>query len=130
MIVLHVDDDADDSALFCEAVKEAAPSYTCLVADSAATALEVLSDRERIPDYIFLDMNMPRMNGLECLKLIKNNPALDHIHVIMYSTAADPVNLKEFKRLGAEFLQKPARFETLVQHLRRILRQAPSPRPA
>lgn len=116
MIVLHVDDDPDDSALFCEAVKEAAPSYTCLVADSAASALEILSDRQRIPDYIFLDMNM-----LECLRLIRNNHALSHIKVIMYSTASDPTHIKEFKKLGAEFLAKPDRFETLVKNLSEIL---------
>ena len=121
MIVLHVDDDPDDSALFCEAVKEAAPSFTCLVADSAASALEILSDRDNIPDYIFLDMNMPKMNGLECLKLIKNNHSLNHIRVIMYSTASDPGHVKEFRKLGAEFLAKPERYETLVKNLTEIL---------
>jgi len=121
MIVLHVDDDPDDSALFCEAVKEAAPAYTCLVADSAATALEILSDRQKIPDYIFLDINMPKMNGMECLKLIKNNQALNHIKVIMYSTATDPTAIKEFKKLGAGFLAKPDKFDTLVRNLTEIL---------
>lgn len=121
MIILHVDDDPDDSAVFCEAVKEVVPSCTCLVADSAASALEILSDRQRIPDYIFLDMNMPRMNGLECLKLIKNNHALNHIRVVMYSTSSNPMHVKEFKRLGAEFLSKPERFETLVKNLSEIL---------
>lgn len=120
MIVLNVDDDPDDSALFCEAVKEAAPSYTCLVADSAASALEILSDRQKIPDYIFLDVNMPKMNGLECLKLIKNNHALNHIKVIMYSTASDPAHMKEFKKLGAVFLAKTTRYDTLVKKLSEI----------
>lgn len=123
MIVLHVDDDPDDSALFCEAVKEAAPSFTCLVADSAASAFEILSDRESIPDYIFLDINMPKINGLECLKLIKNNQSLNHIKVIMYSTASDPVQMKEFRKLGAGFLPKPDRYETLVKNLTEILYQ-------
>lgn len=122
MIVLHVDDDPDDSALFCEAVKEAAPYFKCLIADSAASAFEILSDRQLIPDYIFLDMNMPKMNGLECLRLIKNNHSLQHIKVIMYSTASDPTHIKEFKKLGAGFLAKPDRFETLVKNLSEILR--------
>lgn len=120
MTVLHVDDDPDDSALFCEAVKQVAPGFVCLVADSAASALEILADKQRMPDYIFLDMNMPRMNGLECLRLIKNNHALNHIRVIIYSTASDPLYLKEFKRLGADFLAKPDRYETLVQNLSKI----------
>ncbi len=121
MIILNIDDDPDDSAVFCEAVKEAAPSFICLIADSAASALEILSDRQKIPDYIFLDINMPKMNGLECLKLIKNNHSLNHIKVIMYSTASDPIHIKEFKKLGAGFLPKPDRFETLVKNLMEIL---------
>lgn len=123
MIVLHVDDDPDDSALFCEALNEAAPDFKCFVADSAASALEILSDRQKIPDYIFLDMNMPKMNGLECLRLIRSNRALKHINVIMYSTASDPIHMKEFKKLGADFLAKPDRFETLVKNLTEILRR-------
>ncbi len=121
MIVLHVDDDPDDSALFCEAVQEVAPAYTCLIADSAAAALSILSDRQNIPDYIFLDMNMPKMNGLECLRLIKNNHALSHIKVIMYSTSSDPTHIREFRRLGADFLLKPDRFDVLVKNLEQIL---------
>ena len=121
MIVLHVDDDPDDSALFCEAVREVAPEYTCLVADSAAAALEILSDRQNIPDYIFLDMNMPKMNGLECLRLIKNNHALSHIKVVMYSTSSDPAHIREFRKLGADFLAKPDRIDVLVKNLEQIL---------
>ncbi len=121
MIVLNVDDDKDDSALFCEAMKEAAPEYTCLVADSTASALEILSDRQKIPDYIFLDINMPKMNGLECLKLIKNNKALNRIRVVMYSTTADPSELKECRKLGALFLPKTNRYRTLVKNLAEIL---------
>jgi CheY-like chemotaxis protein len=78
------------------------------------------TDREFLIN-IFLDMNMPRMNGLECLRLIRNNHALSHIKVIMYSTASDPTHIKEFKKLGAEFLAKPDRFETLVKNLSEIL---------
>ena len=121
MIVLNVDDDQDDSALFCEAMKQVSPSSTCLVADSAVSALEILSDRQRIPDYIFLDINMPKMNGIECLKLIKNNHALNHIKVVMYSTNADPADLKEFRRLGALFLPKTNRYSTLVKNLSEII---------
>lgn len=66
-------------------------------------------------------MNMPKMNGLECLKLIKNNRALNHIKVIMYSTTIDPVHIREFKKLGAGFLAKPDRFETLAKNLTEIL---------
>lgn len=121
MIVLNVDDDKDDSTLFCEALKEAVPTSTCLVADSAISALEILSDRQNIPDYIFLDINMPKMNGIECLKLIKNNRALDHIKVVMYSTDPHPAELKEFKKLGALFLPKTNRYQTLVRSLSDIL---------
>ena len=64
---------------------------------------------------------MPKMNGIECLKLIKNNHALNHIKVVMYSTNADPADLKEFRRLGALFLPKTNRYSTLVKNLSEII---------
>jgi len=93
---------------------------------SASNCLEGLKElRENVsfvPDYIFLDINMPKMNGLQCLPEIKKLPHLRNAKVIMYSTSSDDDIKQTTRQLGAdEFLVKPAKLGILVDHLNRIL---------
>ena len=64
MVVLNVDDDHEDREFFCDALREIDPSVVCLIAASGMEALALLQDRDALPDYIFLDINMPMMDGL------------------------------------------------------------------
>lgn len=121
MIVLNVDDDPEDRDFFCEAIREIDPAITCLLAESGIKALSVLQNRLILPDYIFLDINMPLMNGKECLRRLKSIPELQQIPVIMYSTSTDTKEIRECYSLGAEdFLIKPNNYEKLVNDLQSI----------
>jgi DNA-binding response OmpR family regulator len=74
-----------------------------------------------VPDYIFLDINMPMMDGKQCLKALKSMPEFEAVSVIMYSTSTDTREIKECYKLGAEdFLIKPHSFEKLVNDLTSI----------
>ncbi|MEX2232884.1 MAG: response regulator [Cyclobacteriaceae bacterium] len=86
MTILNVDDDEEDIEIFCDAVREIGPSIICLVAKSADEALQILNSDIELPEYIFLDINMPRVDGNACLREIKNDRRLNKIPVIMYST--------------------------------------------
>ena len=93
---------------------------------SASDCLEGLKELQEnisfVPDYIFLDINMPRMNGLQCLPEIKKLPHLRDAKVIMYSTSSDEDIQQTTRQLGAdEFLVKPAKLGVLVNHLNRIM---------
>ena len=66
-ICLLVDDDPDDQEVFLTALSDVSSTALCLVAPDGDRALELLHHEETIPDYIFLDLNMPRMNGFEFL---------------------------------------------------------------
>lgn len=118
MVVMNVDDDQEDREFFCDAMREVDPAITCLIAGSGLEALTVLKSLAVLPDYIFLDINMPMMDGKQCLKTLKNMPEFRQIPVIMYSTSTNTREIGECYKLGAEdFLIKPHSFEKLVNDL-------------
>ena len=120
MLVLFIDDDPDDYDLFCEALTSLNIQAECQHysdGKEAMTALETI-----VPDYIFLDVNMPIMGGKECLQRIKKDARLIYIPVIVYSTSSHPAEIQAFKDLGAkDFIIKPGRYSELVDALRVVL---------
>ncbi len=121
--IFLIDDDSDDQEIFSIAIDNTKKSVNCVFADDGLKALEKINGDEKfIPDFIFIDMNMPRMNGLQCLSEIKKIDRLKHIPVYMYSTSADPGTVEENMKLGAtEFIVKPSDINTLTAVLSRIL---------
>lgn len=119
---LLIDDDADDRMLFCHAIEESLNLVSCLAEGNGNIALEKLDKGEvEKPDIIFIDINMPGRNGWYFLKLIKRDPALQHIPVIMYSTAIIESDIDKAVRLGATLLfKKPDDFEELENCLKNI----------
>ena len=119
---LIVDDDSDDQELFIEALHEIDEFCKCLTAFDGEDALKKLSDGMPRPDFIFLDLNMPRMNGKQFLAEIKNDHKLRQIPVIIYSTSSEKKDIQETTQLGAAFfLQKPNRFNDLSKALAKII---------
>lgn len=125
MVILIVDDDAEDIELFGQAVNEVDSSITCVEAYNGLEALKILKRNSFLPDYIFLDINMPLMNGRRCLEEIKKDDVYKHIPVIIYSTTNDVRQIEECKELGADFLTKPDSFDVLISALRKILKLKP-----
>jgi CheY-like chemotaxis protein len=118
-----IDDDTEDQEIFMDAIREVDGSIQCYTATSGEDALEQL-EREVVvlPDLIFLDLNMPKLNGKQILGEIKKRRSLKHIPVIMYSTSFAPRDIEEITQLGAVFhLLKPSRFEDLCRSLEAII---------
>lgn len=117
-----IDDDTDDQEIFGQALDSIEKPVECSFANDGVQALEKLNDdKSFIPDFIFIDMNMPRMNGIQCLEAIKKIDRLKEVILYMYSTAADPRTIAETQRLGAvEFIVKPSNFKELTQKLSQI----------
>ena len=116
MTLLYVDDDAEDVELFCDAIKNIYPTCLCLVAQSAKEGLRVLETL--IPDVIFLDINMPVMNGKEVLRTIRSRKDFEAVPVCMLSTTSNPLEIKMCKDLGAnECFVKPNTFAELCNTL-------------
>ena len=117
-----IDDDLDDQEIFALALGQLSNPIDCQVADNAIDALERFrSDISFVPDHIFIDVNMPRMNGIDCLKEIKKLDHLNDAEIFIYSTTSDPRIMDVAKDLGAGFIVKPASVDTLVKILAKSL---------
>ena len=120
--VFLVDDDRDDREIFIEALAEVDDSFSCFTAENGEDAIKKLHASAIIPDYIFLDLNMPRMNGRECLVEIKSIKQLKEIPVIIYTTSSLQKEKEELEKLGAwMFLTKPSNFSDLCHSLKQVL---------
>ena len=121
-VVLLVDDDNDDSELFGEALLENNPEIAFHCAVNGLEAFNVLDTIER-PDVIFLDINMPIMNGWECLAKLKTTDEFKDIPVIMYSTSSHQKDIDLAAETGAaSFLSKPHDYKALKLVLSDICR--------
>src|SRR5690606_40563743 len=82
----------------------------------------LLNKNKPLPDLIYLDLNMPLMNGEECLHDIKNEPELSQIPIIIYSTYVDQAGAASLQLKGADlYLQKPDSFNKLKNLLKKSL---------
>lgn len=120
--IFLVDDDVDDVEIFSLALTEVDDSIVCVAAGNGIEALSKLNDNGLMPDCIFLDLNMPRMDGRQCLAEIKRNPCLQHIPVVIFSTSSEPKDITEALAMGAmDFVTKPSAINELVDKLRLVL---------
>ncbi|MBD3581362.1 response regulator [Flavobacterium selenitireducens] len=120
---LFIDDDVDDQEFFCDAANSIDPDLECMFASNGIDALEKLKDEAFLPDFIFIDMNMPKMNGKETLEEIRKIERLNAVSVYIYSTAAAPRTTQEMLALGAtDFLIKPSSVQGLQELLGKILK--------
>src|ERR1700759_1285017 len=116
---LLIDDDTDDHEIFKLALDAIDSTIACVCLNRSVQAIEKLkADKSFLPKIIFVDINMPVMNGVECLAEIKKIDHLKDVPVIFYSTFADAEKISEMKELGAaEYFEKPADIDVLIDKL-------------
>jgi CheY-like chemotaxis protein len=120
--LLLIDDDEEDQEIFAEALKEASAEASCLSYTGATEALEDLESGKINPDLIFVDLNMPVMNGHQFLTEIKSIENLRHIPVVIFTTSSNKATVLETMRLGAsDFITKPGNLSVLVNVLKPFL---------
>jgi CheY-like chemotaxis protein len=122
MNILYADDDADDREIFCEAIKEINPAIKVVLGKDGEETLKILSLQKDLPNLIFLDINMPKMDGIECLVKLKSDNRLKGIPVIIYSTTSNKSDQSKIALLGAsDFILKGNSFESVKKSLHKIL---------
>lgn len=119
--ILMVDDDADDQLLFRNALSQINSKVNVHTANNGAVALKQI-EVPPPPDLIFLDLNMPVMNGYECLKALKNRDRYKDIPVVIFTTTNDHAAIEETRQMGASaFFHKPVEFDKLREKLHHLL---------
>ena len=121
--ILLADDDLDDCNFFKEAL-EALPVTTNLttVNDGEQLMNYLLENTDHLPHVLFLDINMPRKNGFECLSDIKHHDKLKDLPVVMFSTSNVQDKIKILFKTGADvYIHKPSNFAQLVQVIHHAL---------
>lgn len=121
--ILIIDDDDDDSDFLRDAIYQVNPSVNCTLVSNGIDAIQGLKSKTiPRPDLIFLDLNMPRMNGTQCLRELKNDPATEEIPVVIYTTSKSHDERVETLTLGAiQFITKPSSFRQLCKYVTDIL---------
>jgi CheY-like chemotaxis protein len=123
LIILLADDDESDRYLFKEAIGELKIKSAVHTVNNGTQLMDYLNKKDTtLPDLIFLDLNMPRKNGLECLIEIKNNEKIKDIPIAIYSTSASKHDIEETFRHGANvYIKKPSDFNILKQLLAKVV---------
>lgn len=119
--ILLVDDDEDDRLFFQEVLEDLDHPVQLRTAEHGMDALKQLELNKK-PDAIFLDLNMPVMDGHECLRRIRSNPFYDDIKIIIYSTSYNPETAKVLERDGANhYIRKPSNYLSLIDVIKNAL---------
>lgn len=117
--ILLADDDESDRMLFIDAFSELKIKTTVRTFNDGIQLMEWLNKEEtHLPHFIFLDLNMPFKNGLECLKEIKRNEKLKDIFIAIYSTSDNDKDVEDTFSFGANvYITKPNSFNSLKKVL-------------
>jgi CheY-like chemotaxis protein len=122
ILLFLIDDDPDDQEIFASVIENISHDIKCATAVNGKQALEKLLSGEVNPDLIFLDMNMPLMNGKQFLIELKKDARIKHLPVVILSTSSDKTNVSQARALGAiEFVTKPDRFSEWERVLKDLL---------
>ena len=121
--VLLIDDDEEDKNFFREALLEVDETVQYFEASNGQQALDMLNaPNATLPELIFLDLNMPIMDGKQCLQSIMSSKNLCHIPIVIYTTSRQQYDMDETKKLGAaHFITKPIYFEDICQAISEAL---------
>jgi CheY-like chemotaxis protein len=121
--ILLADDDEDDRLIFKEAINEVRVKTKLTVGNDGVQLMEYLQETDDdLPHIVFLDLNMPRKGGIECLREIRSDARLRDLSIAIYSTSASEEDIEDTFVKGANvYIKKPNDFNTLVKVLGEVI---------
>ncbi len=122
MNILLIEDDNIEIMKLQRTVTKLALNHKITEAKNGEQALEILRSGEQIPDIILLDLNMPRMSGIEFLKILKEDDVLKYLPTVILTTSENRVDLLECYKVGiAGYIIKPLKYEDYQDKLSKVL---------
>lgn len=116
--ILLADDDEDDRDLFQQAINQNKDDISLEIFHNGKLLIDSLVNENDMPDIIFLDLNMPIMNGLEALRKLRRTKEHGHIFIAIYSTSSSSEHIEESYKSGATlYITKPSCFRKLSEAL-------------
>ena len=127
--IFLADDDEDDRFIFKEALKEIQVPTRLLTANDGEQLMAALNTLTgNLPDVLFLDLNMPRKNGFQCLREIRQNKNLRSLRTIIFSTSYEKEVIELLFKAGADhYIKKPTEFNELKKVIERVLKIVETP---
>jgi CheY-like chemotaxis protein len=120
--ILLIEDDAIEIMKFHRVLKTMDFNHRVVEAGNGEEALLILKEKEIIPDVIILDLNMPRINGIEFLRILKEDAVLKYIPAIVLTTSNNYKDVMECYRIGiAGYLLKPLKYEDYVERIKKMV---------
>lgn len=120
--ILLLEDDAIEVMKFNRVLKKLELNHKIIEANNGEQALDILKNKEVIPDIIILDLNMPKLNGIEFLTILKNDEVLKYIPSIVLSTSANHKDMMDCYKIGiAGYMIKPLKYEDYMDRIQKLL---------
>ena len=119
--VLYAEDEEDDVLLMKRALREACPQIELIVAHDGQEAIDILSDGQPRPDWVILDLKMPRRTGLEVLEWIRSHGEIKDLAVTILSSSPEQSDMSRVQRLGIDrYIVKPVDYQGLLEVVRSL----------
>lgn len=116
--ILLVEDNLIEIVKLKRAISHLEMDHDVVEAENGEVALELLKDNKVNPDIILLDLNMPKMNGLEFLAIVRNDKNLRHLPIIILTTSSNSMDLMEAYRLGVSgYILKPLKYDDYMKKI-------------
>lgn len=120
--ILLIEDDAIEVMKFNRVLSTLGLNHKIIEANNGEEALEILNVKNTIPDIIILDLNMPKINGIEFLQILKNDIFLKYIPAIILTTSNNHKDVLECYKIGiAGYVLKPLKYEDYVDRIKKML---------
>ena len=120
--ILLIEDDVIEVMKFNRTIGSLNLSHKVIEANNGEDALKILENKTNRPDIILVDLNMPKINGIEFLNILKSDNVLRYIPAIVLTTSSNMKDLRECYEAGvAGYLLKPLKYEDYVSRIEKLL---------
>ncbi|OIQ20335.1 response regulator [Lacinutrix sp. MedPE-SW] len=120
--ILLIEDDMIEIMKLNRTISKLELNHEIIEANNGEEALQILEKKDSLPDIILLDLNMPKINGIEFLNILKNNDVLKYIPTVILTTSNNQKDLLECYKIGvAGYVIKPLKYEDYVSKIDKLL---------